>query len=451
MTTRTPPVPGPPPRLRALARRKHVLPNGLEIVVVEDHATALVEVEVVIRAGASWDTPEVAGRAAMVAEMLDEGTETRSVLQIADEIDYLGAQLGINTGWDSTLAGLHVAAERLAPALDILADIVLHPTFPAAEFARKQREKLNALMQERSEARLLANKALMRGIFGDAHPYGMPVGGTFASVEALTTEPIKAFYQRCYTPANAFIVIVGAVEFDDAIRQMEQHFGAWRGDVVLPPTFPAERAWEGREVLLVDKPRAPQAEIRVGHSAPMRSTPDYFPLLVLNTMLGGSFTSRLNLRLREEMGVTYGAGSKFNLRLQGGLFWAGSAVDSNAAAESVAVVFDEMRRLQQEPIDATEMQRAAQYVAFGLPQQFEAVQDIAGHLREQLLYRLDDDYWERFVDRVLTVQLDEVRDVAARHLQPERAIAVVVADAESVAPDLNNRVLGKVIKVDVPT
>jgi zinc protease len=442
---------GLPPRLQRVPQRRRTLANGLTICLVAEHSTPIVDVEVVIRTGAARDAQSCAGRAAMVAEMLDEGSESRSVLEIADEIDYLGAHLGINAGWDSTLVALHVSSERLTPALEVLADVVLQPTFPVTEFERKQREKLTALRQERAEPRLLANKALTQGVFGSIHPYGAPAGGTYAAIEALTLEEVRSFYQQCYTPANTFIVAVGDIDFDDFSARLEQHFGGWQGMAPLPPAFPAEQAVERTHLLLVDKPGAAQAEIRVGHSAAGRNTPDYFPLIVLNTMLGGSFTSRLNLRLREEMGVTYGASSKFNLRLQGGLFWAGSAVDTDAAAQSVAVMLEEMRRFQRLQIDAEEMQRAAQYLAYGLPRHFEATHDIAAHIREQLLYHLEDDYWERFVERVLAVRPDDIAEVAARHLQPERAVAVVVADGAAVAPELERAGIGEVSKVDVIT
>lgn len=451
MTARTLPAVGAPPRLEPLDIKTHTYANGLMLAVVERRDLPIVDVEIVIRAGAAYDEPAKAGRASMVAEMLDEGTAQRDVMQIAEEIDYLGAHLTTSAGWDTTMLALHVLSTRLYTALDIVADVLLNPVFPPDEFERKKRERLTALLQDRDEARVIANKALARGVFGAAHPFGSPAAGTYASLQALTLDDVRQYYTQHFHAANAFIVLAGDIEFEAAVREIGARFGSWpAGTSTAAAMQPTVEAVATR-VLLVDKPRAAQAEIRVGHIAPSRDTPDYFPLVVLNTMLGGAFTSRLNLRLREEMGVTYGASSRLGWRRGGGLFYAGSAVDTDAAAESVAVVLQEMKRLRDEPVPGDELQRAMQYIAYGLPRSFETTEDVAAHVREQLLHGLPADYWSTYVDRILAVTADEVASVAARHLQPERAIAVVVADRHAVEAELEQQNIGEVIITDVAT
>jgi zinc protease len=210
------------------------------------------------------------------------------------------------------------------------------------------------------------------------------------------------------------------------------------------PAAPATRA------LLVDKPGAAQAELRVGHAAPERTTSDYFALKVLNTILGGSFTSRLNAILRERMGVTYGAKSRFQMRRKGGLFGAATAVATEAVARSAQVVVEAMARLQDERVDPNELSRAQGYVALGLPRYFETTSDIAVHLREQLLYGLPADYWETYVDRILAITADDVRQAAARHLQPDSCVIAVVADAERVQRALEDTGLGDIVPTNVP-
>jgi zinc protease len=449
MSTRVLPAVGEPPRLAAPTQQTHKLANGLLLVGVERRELPLVALDVVLRAGAALDDPRQAGRAVMVAELLDEGTHTRDVMQIADEIDYLGSHLTISAGWDTTVVSLHTLSSRLAAALDVMADVILRPSFPPAEFDRKQRERLTALLQEKDEARVVANKALARGVFGAQHPYGVSAGGTYASIEALQLTDLRQFYETHYTPANAFVVAVGDFDFGELVSLLDGHFSQWQPASPTGRTLPSAPPAAKHRLLLIDKPRAAQAEIRVGHVAPSRSTPDYFPLVVMNTMLGGAFTSRLNLKLREEMGVTYGASSKFGWRSQGGIFWAASAVDSTAAADSVAVMLDEMQRLRSEPIDTAEMQRAAQYIAYGLPRAFESVEDVAAHLREQLLHGFPPDYWATYVDRILAVTPPQIADVAARHLQPERAVAVVVADRNDVESALRKRDIGEVILTEI--
>ena len=449
MTDRSPPIVGAPPRLAPLPIQMHQFDNGLLLAVVERRDLPMVDVELVIRAGAALDDPHKTGRAVMTAEMLDEGTSTRSVLQIADEVDYLGAHLSISAGWDTTMLSLHVLSGRLHDALDVFADVVLHPSFPEEEFERKKRERLTALLQDRDEPRVIANKALARGVFGQSHPYGNPAGGTYESLSNLKLHDVRGFYEQYFKPEAAYMVVVGDVELDAVVATIGRHFETWRGSPAPKrPVAPIELLGQ-TQVLLVDKPRAAQAEIRVGHVAPARSTPDYFPLVVMNTILGGAFTSRLNLRLREEMAVTYGASSKFGWRTQGGIFWAGSAVDSYAAAESVSVTLREMSRLREERLDTEELQRAMQYIAFGLPRSFETTEDVAAHLREQLLHGFGNDYWPNYVDQILEVTAEQVRDVAARHLHPERAVAVVVADRGDVEAALTSLDIGDVVITEV--
>lgn len=449
MSVRDVPATGAPPRLRALPIQTHRFSNGLLLAVVEQRHLPIVDIEIVVRAGAALDGARHAGRAVMLAEMLDEGTTTRSVMQIADEIDFLGAHLDISAGWDTTLLALHVMSGRLPAALDIMADVLLNPAFPPEEFERKQRERLTTLLQEQDEARIIANKALARGVFGAQHPYGVPLGGTYAAVEAMTLAAVRECYQSYFAPGNAFAVVVGDVDFAEIVAAFEARFAAWPPATAATAAIPAPANSESKRVLLVDKPRAAQAEIRAGHPGPPRTTPDYFPLVVLNTMLGGAFTSRLNLRLREEMGVTYGASSKFGWRAQGGLFWASSAVDTDAAAESLAVVLSEMRRLRDEPIDEDELRRAAHYIAYGLPRAFESTEDIAAHVREQILHGFAIDYWPSYVDRMLAVTAEQVRQAAARHLQPERAVGVIVANRRAVEARLHELDLGDIIITEI--
>jgi zinc protease len=449
VTVRTLPAVGQPPRLDQLHIQTHTLPNGLLIACVEQHNLPIVDIELVVRAGAALDEPRYAGRAVMTAEMLDEGTATRDVMQIAEEVDYLGAHLSLSAGWDTTVVALHVLSSKLNEGFDVMADVVLAPSFPEEEFDRKKRERLSGLLQDRDEARMLANKALARGVFGNDHPYGQPTGGTYASIEALTVADVRDFYQTHFHPGNAFVVIVGDISFDAAVRLVEEKLGVWGAGVSSQTSIADTPMPASTRLLLIDKPRAAQAEIRVGHPGPARTTADYFPLVVMNTMLGGSFTSRLNLKLREEMAVTYGASSKLGWRTRGGLFWAASAVDSGAAAASVAVMLDEMRRMREEPVDQVEMERAASYIAYGLPRAFETTEDVAAHVREQLLHSFPTDYWARYVDRVLSVTAEEVRTVAARHLHPDNAVAVVVADRAGVEPGLRSGSFGEVIITDV--
>lgn len=440
-----------PRRLARIPAFKVELDSGITIAVVERRELPMVDVEIVVRSGAELDSPAQAGRFSMLAEMIDEGTASRSAAQIAEEIDYLGAYLNIQAGWDSTVLSTRVLSSRLLPALDIVADIFNAATFPADEFRRKKAERINALLQEHDEAALVATKALARAAFGAAHPYGAPLDGTVATVTAMQNDEPYALYQQHARPNNMFIVAVGDVNAATIVDELAARFNT-RQVVGLqrPPKLKVE-PMRARHVVLVDKPGAAQAEVRVGHAAPRRDTADYFTIMVMNTILGGSFTSRLNMILRERMAVTYGASSRFRLRRNGGIFTSGAAILTEAAARSVRVIVDEMSRLQSESVPVAELRRAQRYIAYGLPRSFESTADIAAHLREQLLYGLADDYWETYVDRIFDVTAEDVRTAAARHLHPERCAVVVVADRSQVESDLRGAALGELAPMELPT
>lgn len=440
-----------PRRLAQLPVRQHRLANGLGITVVERRELPMVHLELIVRGGAELDAPGHAGQTSMLAEMLDEGTPARTAPEIAEQIDHLGAYFDSRVGYDALTVSLRVLSGRLEAALDIVADALLNADFPDAQFRRKQSERLTALVQECDEAALLAGKALAAGIFGDAHPYGMPLNGRHVAIERLQRADIVALYEQRFAAAGAHIIAVGDVAADDFVRVIERHLGAWpartaarAADIAPAPALPTR-------VLLVDKPGAAQAEVRLGFAAPPRTTPDFFALLVLNTVLGGSFTSRLNMILRERMGVTYGASSRFRLRRGGGVFTSGAAIMTAAAARSAKVIVDEMRKLQDGPVPGDELERAQSYLALGLPRSFETAEDIAAHIRELVLYALPPDYWQTYVDRVLEVSAADVARVAARHLHPDHSAIVVVADQGDVRSELERSGLGEVLLTNVAT
>jgi zinc protease len=450
VTRPLPPI-GAPRGLPGLPVHTRILGNGLPLTVVERRDLPIVHLEIILRAGADLDQPAQAGRTSLMAEMLDEGTASRSALDIAEQLDHLGAWFSITPSWDATVLSLHVLSQRLEAALDIVADVVLNASFPADEFRRKQDERLAALQQDRDEAAELAAKALAAGVFGAAHPYGAPIDGTHDSVSRLTRDVVAALYAERAGPAHAHMLVVGDVSADAIAAAVAARFGAWSGGAPVAAALPAGPLAAGRRVLLVDKPDAAQAEVRVGHAAPARDTQDFFALKVLNTVLGGSFTSRLNTILRERMGVTYGASSSFRLRSQGGIFQAGAAILTEAAVRSAQVMVEEMQKLQNEHVPADELRRAQSYIALGLPRSFESAENIAAHVREQIVHGLAPDYWAHYVERVSAVSAQDVAAAATRHLHPDACTIVIVADRKAVTQSLEQTGLGEVLPTNVVT
>lgn len=427
---------------------EHVrLSCGLDLYTVQRRDLPIVDVQVVTRAGAAHDTPPCAGRAYLTADMLDEGTARRSATDIATAIEALGATIQTRATWDYAAATLHTLGTHLEAALDLLADIVLRPAFNDTEFARKQRERMHAIAQEQDDPHNRASAAFARLVYGADHPYGAPIGGLLHSVAALDPATLRSFYHDRYTPHTSFAVICGDVDIDAAASLMERAFAPWsawsatpREADPLPPDPPARP----RAIHLLDVPGAPQSELRLGHAGPGRGTDDYVPLSVGNTILGGAFTSRLNILLRERKGYTYGAGSSFAFRAGGGPFLVSTAVATAVTAAAVHDLVSELERLVRDGVSAAEVERARNYLVLGLPRMFETTGDVADRVRELALYDLPADYYERYVSAVRRVTPADVQSAVARWLRPAELVVVVAGDSAVVRGELEGLGMGVV-------
>ncbi|HKY60957.1 MAG TPA: pitrilysin family protein, partial [Gemmatimonadota bacterium] len=386
--------------------------------------------------------------AAMTAAMLDEGAAGRSALELADEVDVLGADLSTGAGEHTASVSLHVPVTRLEPALAVMADVVLRPDFPAAELDRQRIDRLTEILQWRDEPAAIAGVEFDRTLYGASHPYGVPNVGTAASLAAMTVGDLQAFHDRHYRPGGATLVVVGDVTGEAVLPLLERAFGGWQGSAqALPEEPPVEQVAE-RRILLVDKPGAEQSEIRIGRIGAARLTDDYFPLVVMNTILGGSFTSRLNQNLREDKGYSYGAFSGFAFRPWRGPFLAAAAVQTEVTAEALTEFVRELRRIL-ERVAEDELERARNYVALGFPSTFQTVAGTAGALGELALYDLPDDYFDRYIERVLAVTAEDVQRVAAEYLDPDRVAIVVVGDLERIEAPVRALGLGPVETLSV--
>jgi zinc protease len=267
------PALGPPPPFRTPAIERACLSNGLEVVALPRRGLPIVDVQLVVRTGATADPPGVAGRASLVADMLDEGSPARGSLEIADAIDFLGADLDVVAEWDATVVSLHVLSGKLGAALDVLGDIVVRPAFPDAELDRIRDERIADLLQDADEPRIVAGIELARAIYGRAHVYGNPIDGTRASVSALSRASLVDFHDLHYRPADAFLVAAGDVSLDTLAPALERAFALWP-DRPAPPVRPVEPLSPARRaVRLVHRNDAPQSELRIGHANPAHPAP----------------------------------------------------------------------------------------------------------------------------------------------------------------------------------
>jgi predicted Zn-dependent peptidase len=421
---------------------KFQLSNGIPVLLIELHKVPLVQVNVVVRAGAAADPKVKAGVASLTAEMLDRGAGGRSALELSDAVDHLGADLSAAAGWDATTIGLNVPSQRFTEALALLADVVTRPAFPQEELDRVRKERLTEFLQWRDEPRSLARVAFARAVYG-GHAYGRVPEGSEASVRAIERADLKAFHDSYFEPGNVTIVAAGDITPSVLQPRLEERFGAWRGSAARPPSVAAASQVRGRSVWLIDVPGAAQSEIRIGRVGPPRATPDYFPLIVMNTVLGGSFTSRLNQNLREVHGYTYGAGSVLDFRLSTGPFLAAAAVQTDKTAPALSEFFKELEGIRK-PVREEELTKARNYVALRYPAGFETTGDLAGKLEEKVVYGLPDDYFTSYADRVRKVTADDVARVTAQAIDPRSIVVVIAGDRKKIEPGLRALKLGPI-------
>jgi zinc protease len=435
----TPPTLAPPPELRLPPIHTRQLPNGLRLMVVERPGLPLAQFTMLVRTGGEADPANMPGVAGLTSALLREGTTTRSSLEISDQSAYLGVQLSTSSAWDASTISLNAPTAQLDSALALFADVILNPAFPADELERQRAQRLTSLTQMRDQPTAIADRAYASIVYGDDHPYGRPLAGTEPAVRALTREQLRSFYRSYYRPNNATLIVVGDVRIADIERRVQQLFGGWQRGTVPTVRFTDPPASPRTTVYLIDKPGAAQSSFRIGAVGVPRSTEDFFAIMVMNTILGGSFTSRLNQNLRETRGYTYGAGSGFAMRRAAGPFTARGEIVS-AKTDSALIEFMNELRAIRDTIPADELQRARQYLQLQLPGEFETTRGIASQLVPLALYDLPLDFYDSYIQRIAAVTREDVARVARRYVDPERMAVVIVGDRASIEPGL--RALG---------
>jgi len=441
----TPPKPGAPPALNLPPVQKQTLSNGLAVWIVEQHEVPLVQANMIVRAGSAADPAGKYGVASMTANMLDEGAGGKSALELADAIEFLGAQLSTSSTFDYSAVRLSTPVSKLADALPLMADVVVRPTFASTELERLRKEALTRLLQARDDPAAIAALAFPRLVFGDKHRYGISAGGGVAEVKGMTLEDLRAFHSSYYHPEHATLVIVGDVTAAAVMPLLERAFGSWKpsGPSGKIQSLSSATQLTKRQIYIVDKPGAAQSQVRIGWIGVPRSTPDYPTLQVLNTILGGSFTSRLNTNLRETHGYSYGAFSNFEERLSAGAFVASAGVQTDKTSEAVQEFFNEFAGILK-PIPGDDIDKAKNYVALGFPAEFESTGDLARKLEEQVVHNLPDEYFPSYIRSVVQVTGPGVEKAAAQYIQPDKFAVVVVGDRKVIEPGIRALKLGAV-------
>jgi zinc protease len=443
-----PPALGPAPQLNLPPIQKRTLSNGLPVWVIEAHKVPLVQANLVVFAGSGDDAAGKFGVASMTAAMLDEGAGSRSALEIADAVDFLGANLTTGGNFDESVVRLNVPVLRLGDALPLMADVALRPTFPQQDLDRLRQERLTALLQARDDPQAIAPRAFQRIVFGAMHRYGTSANGTETTLKSFAPMDLRAFHDAFYQPSNATLVIVGDIRTDEVMPMLEKSFGVWKNAAaVRRAAVPTAPQLTTGQIYLVDKPGAAQSVIQIGWVGVPRSTPDYFRIQVTNTILGGSFSSRLNQNLREEHGYAYGAGSGFDMRLSAGTFVARAAVQTDKTADALHEFFNELNAIGAKPVSDAELTRGKNYVALGFPAQFETMGDLSRQIEDLIVYKLPDDYYQRYVPEILKVTAADVQKTAATYIQPSKFAVVVVGDRKTIEAGIRALKLPQPIRV----
>lgn len=425
------PTLGPPPKVSLPPIVTRQLPNGLKLMIVEQHELPLADFTLVVGRGGTVDPASKGGVANLTSSMLTEGTASRTSLQIADQEAFLGIGLGANSSWDASTISLHTPTAQLDSALALFADVALHPAFPQEDFDRVKKNRLTSLIQLKDRPTAIADQAYASILYGPGHPYGHSLTGTEASITGMTTADLRSFYQANFIPNNSTLIIVGDVTPVQIERKISALFGGWQHGTVAGYRFTDPPKASGTTVYLIDKPGAAQSSFRIGSVGVPRSTRDYFALNVLNTILGGSFTSRLNQNLREKHGYTYGARSRFDMRQSAGPFTASAEIVAAKTDSGLVEFMNELNAIR-DTIPSIELRKAKRYLQLGMPGDFETTQQIAGQLIPVALYGLPLDYYNNYTANIEAVTQGDLQRVARQYINPSSLAIVVVGDRKSI-------------------
>jgi zinc protease len=438
------PKPGPDPKLHLPTPTSFTLANGVKVYLTEEHALPVMSAALVTLAGGEDNPSGKPGLAAFAARMLTEGTATRSSTQLANDIAQIGASLGSSATMDNAAVSVGALSNHADGALELLSDVALHPAFKAEEVERIRAQRLVAIRQEADQPVLSALRVGQKAVYGD-QPYGFRAVGTTESVKATTREDLAGFWAAHYAPQDSALILAGDLTEAEARRWAEKYFGGWSnaggaGSAAVPPA-PAPPA---RKVILVDKPGSPQTTlIAFGLGVP-RNSPEYPAITEMNSILGGLFSSRINMNLREKNGFTYGAFSGFSFYRDGGPFFTGAQVRTDVTAPAARELFSELNRIHTDPATPEELKLAKDNALRSLPGSFETVGNESGLMAELFVYGLPNDYFQKLPASFEAVTPEAVAKAAQDTIHPDNLVVVAVGDRAKIQPDLEKLNLGPI-------
>jgi zinc protease len=430
-----PPQPQPLRELRFPAFEQKQLANGLRLIAIERHTDPAVSLRLVVPAGKLYEPTAKSGLAGAVAALLTQGTATRKAQQIAAAIDGVGGELGAGSDADFAYVSAAVTADQLDLALGLMADVVLHPSFPADELERWRRKTVSGLELQRANAGYLAEVAFQRAVYG-TFPYAYPQRGTAESLRGLTRDDLVAFHRAHYLPNGALLAVVGDFRPAQALASVERAFGEWqRGEAPRHAAAELPR-YQRHRLLVIDKPDAVQTQIRVGQAALAYTDPDFFTAAVYGTVLGGGSNGRLFQEIRRKRGLAYGAYSRFAEQMVTGSFAASTSTKTDSTIEALRLTLELVAAMGKTPVPKVELDEAKTFLNGGFPLEIETADDVAGRVLTTLSFGLGREFLDTYRDRISAVTAADVQRFGASRLHPEQMVIVLVGKAAAFGPQL---------------
>ena len=437
-----PPPPAAKVEFRAPVPAQLKLKNGLPVFLIERHEVPLVTLSLAVRSGEDTEPQGKSGLASLALELLDEGTPTRDAVAIARGFEDLAARYSTQADADATSVRLTALADTLGPALEIFADVALHPAFRKADVERIRVERLGQIAQALDDPQSVGQHVLHRVLFGEKHPWGFPGEGTVQSVKSIKAADLAAWHRSFFRPDNAALFVVGDTDAKTLLPLLEARFGGWKRSTAPKPVVVKVPKSGVRTVYLVDKPGAPQSQIWIGEIGVASTAPDIFPVRVMNNILGGSFNSRLNGNLRTEHAYSYGVSSFYDTHREAGPFVAAGGVTSDKTAEALAEFIKELQRMKGGEVSAAELSDAKASLVRAIPALFASNEQTAGAYARAWSHGLPADYYAAYQRRVEAVTEAEVGKAARDRLHPDALAIVVVGPEQSIRPGLEALKLG---------
>ena len=444
------PTPGEPRPFQFPRFERRQLSNGLSVIAVNLPGRALLTASLVLPSGAVDEPPEQAGVTSLMARALTEGTKHHDAIGLTEAAERLGASLHAEAGWDGLSVSIDVPGERLGEALALVAEVASEPTFPAADVERMRDERLNDLLQAKADPRRRADDAFVTTIYAPGVPYGRPSAGTEATVPGLDAAACIALHARRFDPARMTLVIGGDLDAlageGDVWSVAESRFRAWAPNPAAEsPSKPAVSAARSERIVrVIHRPGAVQTEIRVGHVGLPRLVPDFHAVSVMSAILGGLFNSRLNQKLREEKGYTYGAGAGFDMRRGAGPFAVRAAVNTDVTVPAIQEMLSELERMRSTPPTAAEVRHARDYLVGVFPLRFETPPAVVGAIAGLVIHGMPWDELDRYRPAIEAVTEGDVQSVASRHIRLDELAIVLVGDADAILPALEGAAIGPI-------